>query len=116
MGVNPLHDTVTTSFVSDVPGLTTPPRLTVPVAVASARTGGSAMTFWLPRPIPIMEIETTARTRAILWRIDIFKRTSNGLWRDTKDEETFINGDDRRRDAHHLYDFLSVGSEFTFCS
>jgi hypothetical protein len=49
-----------------------------------------------------MAIETMARARAALWRIDDFSRTSDEFWRETKDEETFINGDDRRRDALDL--------------
>jgi hypothetical protein len=60
------------------------------------------MTLCDPSPVPIMAIETMARARAALWRIDDFSRTSDEFWRETKDEETFINGDDRRRDALDL--------------
>jgi hypothetical protein len=60
------------------------------------------MTLCDPNPVPIMAIETMARARAALWRIDDFSRTSDEFWRETKDEETFINGDDRRRDALDL--------------
>jgi hypothetical protein len=63
-----------------------------------------------------MAIETMASTRATLWRIDDFSRTSGEFWRETKDEETFIKTDDRRREARHLWDLWSVGCEFTFRS
>jgi hypothetical protein len=88
----------------------------VPAPVESARTGGSAMTLCDPKPIPIMEMETMARTTATLWRIDDFSPTSGGFWPETENEETFIKPDDRRREARHLWDLWSVGCEFTLCS
>ena len=74
------------------------------------------MTLCVPRPVPIMAMETTASTRATLWRIDDFSRTSSESWRTAKDEETFINADDRRRGALHLSGLRSVSCEFTFRS